>query len=295
MAAIEANGIRIEAEVRGPESAPAFVLIRGLSTQLIQWPEVFLDRFLDAGYRLVLFDNRDCGLSEKFEAAGTPSPAEVLSGAMEAPYGVADMALDTVGVLDAFGIERAHVAGISLGGMVVQRLAIDHADRFVSATSIMSTSGAPGLPSGTPEAMAALMRRADDPEDREAVLALQVENQRAIGSPGYPMSDAECRSYCARAYDRCYAPDGSARQMLAVLSDSDRADRLAEISLPFHVVHGREDPLIPLACGEDTAKRARAPITVIDGMGHDVTVANSPLLADAILSFARETEARGAR
>ena len=291
MAQVEANGIRIEVETRGADSGTAFVLLRGLSTQLIQWPDVFVERFVAAGYRVVLLDNRDCGLSQKFDAVGTPSAADVLSGAAVAPYGVADMARDTVGVLDALGIERAHVAGISLGGMVVQHLAFDHAARFLSATSIMSTSGAPGLPTGTPEAMAALMRRAEDPRDREAVIALQIENQRAIQSPAHPMTDEEVRAYCERGYDRCYAPTGTARQMLAVLSDHGRADRLSEIEMPFLVVHGRDDPLIPLACGEDTARRAGAPLRVIDGMGHDVTIANSDLLADAILPYATEIDA----
>lgn len=287
MAQVEANGIRIEVETRGPEEAPAFVLIRGLSTQLIQWPEVFLDRFVDAGFRVVVFDNRDCGMSTKFDGSPTPELAEVVSGRVPPPYGVADMARDVVGVLDALGIERAHAAGISLGGMVAQHLAFDHAPRFRSVSSIMSSSGAPGLPSGTPEAMRSLTERPSDPDDREAVIRHNMRSQVVIGSPGFPMTEEELRSYCERAYDRCYCPDGSARQMMAVLSDPARPDRLATIGTRFQVVHGREDPLIPLACGEDTARRAGAPLVVVDGMGHDVTAANSAPLAGALIDFAR--------
>ncbi|MEM9175810.1 MAG: alpha/beta hydrolase [Myxococcota bacterium] len=284
---VESNGIRIEVETRGAEDAPAFVLIRGLSTQLIQWPDVFLDRFVAAGFRVVVFDNRDCGLSSKLDAAPMPDGADVLAGRVPAPYGVGDMARDVVGVLDALGIEQADVAGISLGGMIAQHLAFDHASRFRSVTSIMSSSGAPGLPSGTPEAMQALMERPADPDDREAVIEHNMRSQRVIGSPGFPMTPDELRAYCERSYDRGYCPDGSARQMMAVMTDTTRPDRLAEIEVPFLVVHGRDDPLIPLACGEDTAERAGAPLVVIDGMGHDVSIANSGPIAEALLEFVK--------
>ena len=287
MAQIEANGIRIEVETRGPDDAPAFVLIRGLSTQLIQWPDAFLDRFLAAGYRVVVFDNRDCGLSTKFDRQPMPDMGDVVTGKVAPFYGVADMARDVVGVLDALGIDRADVAGISLGGMVAQHLAIDHGERFRSVTSVMSSSGAPGLPSGTPEALAALTERPEDPDDREGVIQHNMRTQAVIMSPGFPMTEDELRAYFEGAYDRCYCPDGSTRQMMAVLTDTDRPERLAEISVPFQVVHGREDPLIPLACGEDAAKRAGAPLVVIDGMAHDVTLANSAVLAEALLDFAR--------
>ena len=282
------NGIEIEVETRGPEQAPAFLLIRGLSTQLIHWPEGFLDRFVAAGYRVVIFDNRDVGKSTKFEAAGMPSLPDLLGGSAEPAYSVADMAADAVGVLDALGIAKAHVAGISLGGMIAQHLAFSHADRFHSVTSIMSSSGAPGLPSGTPEALAALTSQPSDPKDREGVIAHNMKTQRVIGSPGFPATEPELRSYFERGYDRCYCPQGSARQMAAVFYDTDRADRLAEIRIPFFVIHGAADPLIPLACGEDTAKRvAHARMEIIAGMGHDITNANSPIVADLLIRFAQ--------
>lgn len=280
--------IHIEHATRGAASAPAFVLIRGLSTQMIQWPESFLDLFVDAGYRVVIFDNRDCGKSEKFDAAGVPSIPDLLAGTARPAYGVADMAEDVVQLLDDLGIERAHVAGMSLGGMVAQHLAISHADRFRTVTSIMSSSGAPGLPPGSPEAMEALTARAEDPADREAVIALQMRGQAVIGSPGYPMTPEELRSYCERAYDRCYCPDGTARQMAAVLTDTDRHERLATVRVPFQVVHGTDDPLIRIECGRDTAARVPgARLVEIPGMGHDLTVANGPVVAEALLAFAK--------
>jgi pimeloyl-ACP methyl ester carboxylesterase len=289
MAQHEINGIQIEVETRGPQDAPAFLLIRGLSTQLIHWPERFLTCFVDAGFHVVVFDNRDVGLSTKFDAAGIPSMPDLLAGKARAPYSVADMASDAVGVLDALEIEKAHAAGISLGGMVAQHLAFSHGDRFHSVTSVMSSSGAPGLPSGTQEAMEALTSPPSDPTDREIVIAHNMRTQRIISSPDYPPTDLELRSYFERGYDRCYCPEGSARQMAAVLMDSSRTDRLAKVEIPFFVLHGSADPLIPLACGEDTAKRVPgAKFEVVSGMGHDITDANSATVADSLIAFAKD-------
>ncbi len=288
MARHDINGIQIEIETRGPEAAPAFLLIRGLSTQLIHWPDRFLDHFVDEGFRVVVFDNRDAGLSTKFEHAGVPGVAEILSGAVDAPYSIADMAADTVGVLDALGIEKAHAAGISLGGMIAQHLAFSHGHRFHSVASIMSTSGAPELPAGTPEAIEALTSQPSDPTDREVVIAHKMRTQRIIQSPDYPPTEAELRSYFERGVDRCDCPGGSVRQMAAVFTDTTRPERLAQVDVPFFVLHGAADPLIPLACGEDTARRVPgAKLEVIPGMGHDVTDANAPIVAEALIGFAR--------
>lgn len=284
------NGIQIEIETHGADDAPAFLLVRGLSTQLIQWPDAFLRALVDAGFRVIVFDNRDCGLSQKFDESGTPSLPELLSGKIEAPYHIADMAKDAVGVLDHLGIESAHAAGISLGGMVAQHLAFSHGDRFDSIASIMSTSGAPGLPSGTPEAMEALTSQPSDPTDRECVILHGMKTQKVISSPSYPPTEDELRSYVERAYDRCHCPDGSARQLAAVLTDGSRVDDLARIDLPFLVIHGDADPLIPLACGEDTANRTPgAKLVVIPGMGHDITKANSPIVTRHLIDHAGQS------
>lgn len=283
-----APNVGIEVESRGPLRGPAFLLIRGLSTQLIHWPECFLDGLVEAGFRVVLFDNRDCGLSQKFSAAGAPDLVRILRREIEPPYRLADMARDAVGVLDALEIERAHVAGISLGGMLAQHLAFSHDDRCVSVTSIMSTSGAPGLPAATPEALESMTSRPSDPTNRENVIAHSMRTQRVIESPRYPPTETESRSYFERGYDRCYCPDGSLRQMAAVLADSSRAERLAKIDLPFLALHGLDDPLIPAACGEDTARRVPGGrFESVRGMGHDITSANSKIVANHLIEHAR--------
>jgi pimeloyl-ACP methyl ester carboxylesterase len=288
MTQYKVNGIDIEIETRGDYDAPAFLLIRGLSTQLIHWPEPFLDAFVAAGFRVVVFDNRDVGKSSKFDAVGVPSIPDLLSGSIKPAYSVSDMALDAVGVLDALGIEKAHVAGMSLGGMIAQHLAFSHGERFYSVTSIMSSSGAPGLPSGTPEALEAMISSPSDPTDRESIIAHSMRTQKVISSPDFPPTEAELRSYFERGYDRCYFPQGSARQMGAVFSDGARADRLSDIRLPFLVIHGSADPLLPLRGGEDTAERVPgAQMEVIEGMGHDITIANAPIVSELLIGFAR--------
>ncbi len=288
MASHDVGGVRIEVEERGAPDAPAMLLIRGLSTQLIHWPERFLQLLVDAGLRVVCFDNRDAGLSQKFAAAGVPDIGAVIAGTAAPPYTLADMARDAVGVLDALGIERAHVAGISLGGMVAQHVAFSFGARCRSAASIMSTSGAPGLPPATPEAMAALTSQPADPTDRECVVTHNMRTQRVIESPAYPPTEAELRRYFERGYARCYCPEGTARQMAAALADGSRAERLAGVAVPTLVLHGADDPLIHPACGEDTAQRVPgAKLVVVPGMGHDVTDANAPILARHLIEHAR--------
>ena len=285
MASHTANGIELEIETRGDRANPTLVLVRGLSTQLIQWPERLLDALVDAGLHVVVFDNRDAGLSQKFDAAGTPALDALLAaaaggGGLDAPYSVEDMADDTVGVLDALEIQAGHVAGISMGGMIAQVTAARDPGRWRSMCSIMSSSGAPGLPGPTPEAMDSLVSQPSDPDDRTCVVEHNMRTQRVIESPAYPPTEAELRSYFERAYDRCYHPAGTARQMAAVLASGGREKLLESIRMPALVIHGADDPLIPPACGEDTARRIRnARYELVPGMGHDVTDALSPVLA----------------
>jgi len=290
MASHDVNGIRIEIEEQGSRDSPVFLLIRGLASQLIHWPERFLAALEDAGFRVVRFDNRDAGLSQKFGAGERPDIAAVLSGEQAPPYTLGDMASDAVGVLDVLGIDRAHVAGISLGGMVAQHVALNHGKRCLSLTSIMSSSGAPGLPPPTPEAMDSLISLPADPTDRECVIAHNMRTQRIIESPVYPPTEEELRAYFERGYDRCYCPDGSARQMAAVLADRERAELLGKIATPTLVLHGADDPLVHPACGEDTARRIPgAKLEIVPGMGHDVTTANAPVLAAQLIDHARST------
>jgi pimeloyl-ACP methyl ester carboxylesterase len=288
MAGYDVNGIRIEIEDSGPEGAPVLLLIRGLASQLIHWPDAFVAALTGAGLRVLRFDNRDSGLSQKFDEAGVPDFGSVIAGHAAPPYTLADMAADAVGVLDALGVERAHVAGISLGGMVTQQVAISHPERCLSVASIMSSSGAAGLPPATPAAMEALTSVPEDPTDRECVITHNMRTQRVIESPAYPPSEVELRDYFERSYDRCYCPDGSQRQMAAVLADRGRAERLAEVRVPTLVLHGAEDPLIHPACGEDTARCIPgAKLEIVPGMGHDVTTANAPIVAEHLIAHAR--------
>lgn len=288
MTAYQANGIEIDAEEAGERTGVPLLLIRGLGTQRTAWPEAFLDALVERGHRVITFDNRDVGLSTKFHQAGSIGIAEAVERAargepIDAPYGIDDMALDAVGLLDALALETVHVAGISMGGMIAQLLAARHGERLRSLTSIMSSSGALGLPGPTPEAAAALMSLPDDPDDRESVIRHTVETEKVFASPGYPPGDDYLRAVAERAYDRCYCPGGVTRQMLAVMSGGGRTDLLETIRVPTLVIHGVDDPLIPVEAGMDTARRIPgAELRLIPGMGHDIAPGLIPTLVEAI-------------
>jgi pimeloyl-ACP methyl ester carboxylesterase len=288
MPTARANSIDVDYAQFGPADAPALVLVRGLGTQRIMWPEKLLAGLVDRGLRVITPDNRDVGHSTKLDAAGTPDVAAVLramadGAASPSPYSVADMASDVVGLLDALEVERAHVMGISMGGMIVQHLAASHGERLVSMTSVMSSSGAPGLPAATPEAMAALMSAPSDPNSRDSVIENSVASQKVFGSPGYPTSDEDLRAAAGRAYDRCHHPAGVARQMAAVMADNGRFELLEQVRVPTLVLHGEADPLIPIECGRDTAQRiAGARFHSFEGMGHDLPSGLLPQLVEVI-------------
>jgi len=276
---IRANGIDIEVEDSGAGAAgrarPAVLLIMGLGMQLIAWPPALVQALVDAGLRVIRFDNRDIGLSQHFDHLGRPnllweSLKYKLGLAIRPPYGLQDMAADAVGVLDALGVERAHVVGVSMGGMIAQRVALAAPGRVLSLASVMSSSGARGLPQARPEVLRALLGRPAGP-GREAVVDHYVKLFKVIGSPGFPLSDAEMRERIVAGVERDFHPAGTLRQMVAVAADTARAAELARIACPTLVVHGRADPLVPYACGEDTARRIPgARLVGIDGMGHDL-------------------------
>jgi pimeloyl-ACP methyl ester carboxylesterase len=296
MTAFQVNGIEIDAEELGEKTGRPLLLIRGLGTQRIAWPEAFLAGLAERGHRVVTFDNRDAGLSTKFRDAGSMPIAEAMGRVargdpIDAPYRLDDMVLDVVGLLDALELETAHVAGISMGGMIAQLLAVQHGQRLRSLTSIMSSSGAPGLPGPTPEAAAALMSHPESPDDRESVIRHSVGVLKVIESPGYPSGDAYLRAMAERAYDRCYCPDGIERQMLAILAGQGRAELLKTIRVPTLVIHGLDDPLIPVEAGMDSAKRIPgAELRLIPGMGHDVAPGLIPTLVDAIAEHTAAAE-----
>ena len=279
---IRANGIDLEVEDSGAafdaqgRPRPVVLLIMGLGMQLIAWPPALVQALLDAGYRVVRFDNRDAGLSQHLDALGKPGVLWAglkyrLGWRIKPPYSLLDMAQDALGVLDALGIDRAHVVGASMGGMIAQRLALLVPARVLSLASVMSSSSARGLPGPSPEVTRVLMSRPAG-KGLDAAIDHSVRVFKAIASPGFPMSDAEWRDLVGTAARRSLHPVGILRQMVAVLADRSRAGELAGLkNIPTLVVHGKADPLVPFACAEDTARRIPgAHLAGIDGMGHDL-------------------------
>jgi pimeloyl-ACP methyl ester carboxylesterase len=283
---IRANGITLEYEIFGKSDAAPLLLIMGLGAQMILWDEDFCERLAARGHRVIRFDNRDIGLSTKFDDAGMPNVMAAMASVMqrkpiEAPYTLSDMAADAAGLLDALQIESAHVVGASMGGMIAQTVAIEHPKRVRTLTSIMSTTGNPDLPPAKPEAMLALMT--PPPADRAGNIERTVAVFRTIGSPGFPFEEERFRERSARAYDRCFNPAGATRQLVAILASGSRKERLKSVTAPTLVIHGVDDPLVPLAGGLDTAESIPgAEILTIEGMGHDLPRPAWPRIIDAI-------------
>jgi pimeloyl-ACP methyl ester carboxylesterase len=276
---VQSNGISIEVEDTGADGSqagrPAVLLIMGLGMQLVAWPPDFVNALVDAGFRVVRLDNRDIGLSQHLDHLGVPnimweSLKHRIGLAVRAPYGVKDMALDSLGVLDALGIEKAHVVGVSMGGMIAQRVALAAPHRVLSLASIMSSSGARYLPGPKPHVLRALLGRPAG-QGEEAIVDHYVRLFQVIGSPGFPVEESALRERIRLGTRRSFHPAGTMRQMVAIAADDRRADELAGIKSPTLVLHGHADPLVPFACGHDTARRIPgAKLHGIDGMGHDL-------------------------
>jgi pimeloyl-ACP methyl ester carboxylesterase len=295
MSAVHANQLLFEVETRGDPAHPAVVLIMGLGMQLTAWPEAFVDQLVAGGYYVIRFDNRDIGLSSKFDDA----PRHSLGAAMlrnflhlpgRAPYKLADMARDTLALMSALNVPRAHVVGVSMGGMVAQIMAATAAARVLSLSSIMSTSGARRLPGPRPEAMQALLSKPDNPDSIESLVSHFVGVYKVLGSPGFPVPEDLMRANLTRSLTRSYYPRGTARQMLAIVASGDRSKLLRTISVPALVLHGKEDPLIPVQCGHDTAaKIPRATLQVIAGMGHNLPPDLVPILTRSLIDHFRSS------
>lgn len=277
MARVQTNGVAIEYEISGPADGPVLLMIHGVGAQLIRWPPALIERFEQAGFCTLRFDNRDIGLSSHMDHLGLPDIAAAVAARQAGeepvlPYTLSDMAADTIGLLDALGIAEAHVLGVSLGGMVAQVLAIEYAARVRSLALFMTQSGNIDLPPSQPEALAILSQPAPDPaHDREAFLAHQVKLNRALGSPLYRAPEEDLRRFAGLAADRAYNPAGPARQLAAARGAADRRPALRTLSVPTLVVHGADDPLIRREAGHDLARSIPgAWLLEASGMGHDL-------------------------
>ena len=289
---ISANGIALEVEDHGAVTGEPLLLIMGLGMQLVAWHEDFVASLVARGFRVIRFDNRDVGLSQRFDHLGLPNlVADSLKFAfhmrIHSPYSLADMASDAAGVLAALGIQRAHVCGASMGGMVAQHLAAEHAKCIKSLTLMMTTSGARHLPGPSLKIHGAMISRPKNPLDEHSVVEHMVRINRLIESPGYPASDAYLRERITMWARRAYRPQGAARQLIAIAADGDRSALLGAISAPTQIIHGQADPLVPVAAAHDLkAKIAAARLDVIEGMGHDLPVPLWPRFVQGIESAA---------
>jgi pimeloyl-ACP methyl ester carboxylesterase len=288
----DANGIALEYDVWG-ESGDPVLIIAGHAGQLTAVPDAFMAELVARGFRPIRFDNRDVGLSTGFDAAGLPD-FNAVRAAMAAgrpppvAYTLVDMAADAVGLLDALGVERAHVFGGSMGGMIAQLVAADYPDRVKSLVSFMSSSGAPHLPTPAADVAAVMQAPIAPAGDLAAIVEHKINIFRRIGSPAYPTPVAVMRERFTAEAKRSLTPGGVARQSAAILATGDRRERLKTIRCPTVVIHGAEDPLVPLAAGEDTARHIPgAVLRVVSGMGHDFPDALAPVLADAVSAAAR--------
>ncbi|HRD92535.1 MAG TPA: alpha/beta hydrolase [Accumulibacter sp.] len=290
---VRANGIEICYQSLGDPGAPAILLIMGLGMQLVAWPDAFCIGLVERGFRVVRFDNRDAGHSTRIDWRQRPAVLlavvrGVLGLAVPSPYRLSDMADDAVGLLDALEIEAAHVVGASMGGMIAQSMAARHAQRVLSLTSIMSSSGNWRVAFGKPAALRELLRRPARPDDPDSRLEQLVRVFRVIGSPGFPADEGELRRQLERGIRRAYYPAGQLQQLLAIIAAGDRRQELARIRVRTLVIHGADDPLLPVAAGRDTARHiAGARLQIIPGMGHDLPPAVQALLLEAIVGHCR--------
>jgi len=292
MPQIQANGLDIEYESFGPRSAETILLIMGLGAQLTQWPLELCDALVAKGYRVVRFDNRDVGLSSHIERDRAFAFSDMFFALAAGKtslnaYSLSDMAADTIGLMDALRIDQAHIVGASMGGMIAQHIAAEYPERCYSLTSIMSSSGNPMLPPPKARVLSLFMPQAMTGRNAQAIVEQGIKTYEVIGSPGFPTDEKTLREWCERDAARAYYPKGVMRQMAAVLSDGDRRPLLRQINVPSVVLHGREDPVVPMAGGVDTAANIPgSDLRIIDGMGHDMPLALIDQIADAIVSAA---------
>lgn len=298
MPQITANGLSLEYEEHGQRGNPPLLLVMGLGAQLTLWPIELVEALADRGFHVIRYDNRDIGLSQKFDGAKAPGFVRHMlfkrfGLSPRVPYRLADMADDGMALLGALGIDRAHVVGASMGGMIAQLMAVNHADKLLSLTSIMSTTGNPRLPASDRAAIKALTTRPDS-MDEEVLVQHGVRVQQAIGSPGYRPDPERQRARVRENVTRSVYPEGMIRQMAAIIDDGDRRARLADVRVPTLVLHGEDDPLVKVEGGRDTAAAIPgAKLKTYPGWGHDLPMELVQPLADDIAEHARSAAAPG--
>ena len=294
MARIKANGIEIEYDVSGPEDGPPLLLIMGFGTQMTGWPDEFHRMLTDSGMRVIRFDNRDVGLTQKWDGIMPDTRAAMTAlrdgRKPDVPYTLDDMAGDAAGLLDALGIQSAHIMGASMGGMIAQLVALNHPAKARSLISIFSTTGDPSLPRSSPEAQEALMARPSSAR-REDVIAHSIKGRRAYASTRFPFDEERLAKLIGAAYDRSFYPQGTLRQWAAIVASPPRTDRLKQLRIPALVMHGTADTLIPCAAGRHTAECIPgAEYHEIEGWGHDIPLGVIPELRDLIVPFVTRVE-----
>jgi pimeloyl-ACP methyl ester carboxylesterase len=286
----QANGIEIVYETIGDPSNPPLLLVMGLGMQLIHWDRELCELLAERGFHVIRFDNRDAGHSTQVDAP-VPNVMRAMAGLkVDAPYLLDDMAGDAFGLLDHLGIEAAHVAGVSMGGMIAQTMAIKRPERVLSLSSIMSTTGERRAGRPKLRVWSVLTRRA--PDERDAFVEHFVRVFRAIGSKRFAFDEDRVRALAAATYERGNHPAGTGRQLAAIMASGDRTERLRELRVPTTVFHGRSDPLVPFRGGRATARAIPgARLIAIPGMGHDLPREVWPQLVDAIVETAERAAA----
>lgn len=287
MSSVTANGIQVEYETFGDPSDRPLLLIIGFSGQMIEWDEDLCKDLAKRGHYVIRYDNRDTGLSTKFDDAGVPNIGETIGKIMKGeefkpPYTLEDMADDGVGLLDALGIQKAHICGMSMGGMIAQTIAIRHPSRVLSLISIYSTTGNRKLPQPKPEILGLLI--SPPPNKRQGYIEHTLKLLKAIAGPGFGLDEGWTRKIMGESFDRSFYPQGAARQLVAILLQKDRRVALASLKVPALVIHGTDDPLMPVEAGKDTAKAIPgAQLMLIEGMGHDLPHGGAwPRIVEAI-------------
>jgi pimeloyl-ACP methyl ester carboxylesterase len=303
MSAVTANGIKIEYEEMGPKDGPVILLVMGLAAQMTLWPQPLLKAFTDAGFRVVRFDNRDIGLTEKFHGRRVVHPmlqiaAKVIGVSNLAPYTLHDMVADAIGLLDALKIKKAHVVGASMGGMIAQLMAGTHPERVASLTSIMSGTNNPRLPRPSRETLSLLLAGGSPRggASKEEILNRMIKVWDVIGTPESGADKAEFRKTLDAAVTRSYYPAGVRRQLAAIIATGDLRPYIRKIAAPTLVIHGSKDPLALVEAGIDSARNIKgARLEVIDGMGHDLPVKFLPRIGELIIAHARSAQATAAQ